>query len=56
VVHRAVAAAVDTGLAWALSFSALAFLPTLLLREPPLRDRFDTPAGAEASQGEPTTR
>jgi EmrB/QacA subfamily drug resistance transporter len=54
-VAQAVAAAVDTVFAWALPFSALALLLTLLLRELPLRDRFDALAGAETSQGEPTT-
>jgi EmrB/QacA subfamily drug resistance transporter len=53
-VAHAVATAVDSVFAWALPFAALALLLTLLLREVPLRDSFDTLAGAQTPRGEPT--
>jgi hypothetical protein len=53
-VATAVATAVDSVFAWALPFAALALLLTLLLREVPLRDSFDTLAGAQTPRGEPT--
>jgi len=53
-VAQAVAAAVDAVFVWALPFTALALLLTLLLRELPLRDSFDTLSGTETPQGEPT--
>jgi EmrB/QacA subfamily drug resistance transporter len=52
-VAQAVAAAVDTVFAWALPFTGLAFLLTLLLRELPLRDSFDAFPAGEAPEGEP---
>ncbi len=54
-VVQAVAASVDTVFAWALPFAALAFLLTLLLRELPLRDGFDTSPLAEVTAGEATS-
>jgi hypothetical protein len=55
-VHHAIAQAVaaDAVFAWALPFAALALLLTLLLRELPLRDSFDTLSGTEAPQVEPS--
>lgn len=53
-IAQAVAAAVDAVFAWALPFAALALLLTLLLRELPLRDSFDTLSGTEAPQVEPS--
>jgi EmrB/QacA subfamily drug resistance transporter len=53
-VAHAVAAAVDTVFAWALPFTALALLLTLLLRELPLRDSFDPLAGTHTPEREPT--